>query len=59
MNEKVPPNVSQGKLDWVGHLTAFCAALRSFTMAYVTIYGLYEGYDYPAFGGGVFVRVFL
>ena len=51
-DDKAGPNVSLGKLDLVGHLTAFCAALRSFSLAYVAIYWLYDGYDYPAFGGG-------
>ena len=51
-DEKVPPNVALGKLAFIDHMTAFCAALRSFTLAYLAIYGLYDGYDYPAFGGG-------
>ena len=51
-NEKATPNVSMGKLDFVGHLTSFCAALRSFTLAYLAIFGLYDGFDYPAFGSG-------
>ena len=51
-DEKVPPNVALGKLQFIDHMTAFCAALRSFTLAYLAIYGLYDGYDYPAFGGG-------
>ena len=51
-NEKASPNVSMGKLDFVGHLTSFCAALRSFTLAYIAIFGLYDGFDYPAFGSG-------
>jgi len=38
-DDKAGPNVSLGKLDLVGHLTAFCAALRSFSLAYVAIYG--------------------
>ena len=52
-DDKAGPNVSLGKLDLVGHLTAFCAALRSFSLAYVAIYWLYDDYDYPAFGRGI------
>ena len=48
----MPPNVSYGKLDLMGHLTAITAALRSFTLAYLAIFVLYDDYDYPAFGGG-------
>ena len=51
-NEKVPNNVAVAKLDLVGHLTAVFAALRSFTLAYIAIYWLYDDFDYPAFGAG-------
>ena len=54
-DDKAGPNVSLGKLDLVGHLTSFCAALRSFTLAYVAIYWLYDDFDYPAFGGGKYL----
>jgi len=50
--EKVPKNVAVAKLDVIGHLTAIFAALRSFTLAYVAIYWLYDDFDYPAFGAG-------
>ena len=52
LDEKVPANVSMGKLDVIGHMTAFIAAVRSFSLAYFAIYGLYDGYEYPAFGNG-------
>lgn len=51
--EKVPKNVAVAKLDVIGHLTAIFAALRSFTLAYVAIYWLYDDFDYPAFGAGI------
>ena len=50
--EKVPQNVAVAKLDLVGHLTAVFAAIRSFTLAYIAIYWLYDDFDYPAFGAG-------
>ena len=50
--EKVPKNVAAAKLDTVGHLTAIFAALRSFSLAYIAIYWLYDDFDYPAFGAG-------
>ena len=50
--EKVPKNVAVAKLDLVGHLTAVFAAIRSFTLAYIAIYWLYDDFDYPAFGAG-------
>lgn len=49
---KAFPNVSMGQLDLIGHLTAFAAALRSFILAYIAIYWLYDDNDYPAFGKG-------
>ena len=50
--DKVGPNVSLAKLDLLGHLTSFCAALRSFSFAYIAIYWLYEENSYPAFQSG-------
>ena len=58
IDDKVPQNVSYGKLDVMGHLTSFAAALRSFTLAYLAIYALYDDFDYPAFGGGIIVQVY-
>ena len=52
-DDKVPKNVSLGQLDLVGHLTAICAAFRSFGLAYMAIYFLYDDFDYPAFGRGM------
>jgi hypothetical protein len=49
-NEKPPPLSATADLDMVGHATSFVAATRSFLFALGAIYGLYDGFDYPAFG---------
>ena len=51
-NDKPNPNIAYGRLDLVGHLTAFVAALRSFGLAYAAIFLLYDDFEYPAFGSG-------
>ena len=57
--DEVPKNVSLGKLDLLGHLTAICAALRSFILAYMAIYFLYDDFNYPAFGRGNLPNMFV
>ncbi len=52
-SDEVPgKNVSVGVMGLIDHLTAFAAASRSFLLAYMAIYWLYDDFDYPAFGGG-------
>jgi len=49
-NEK-PPVLSAGPyLNFQESFSAFGASLRSFLIATFLVYGLYDGYDYPAFG---------
>jgi hypothetical protein len=47
-------NSATGFLDVIGHITSLFASARSFSFAYVAIYWLYDGDDYPAFGAGGF-----
>eukprot|EP00483_Globobulimina_turgida_P009004 UN09022 len=49
---KAPKPVATATLDLEGNLTSFCAAIRSFLLALLCVYVLYDGYDYPGFGGG-------
>ena len=49
---QVPRPQAVASLDLWGHLTSMFAATRSFLIAYFCIFVLYDGYDYPAFGGG-------
>ena len=51
-DEKPSKNVALGELDTFGHLTAFTASFRSFAMAYIAMYWLFDDDQYPAFGRG-------
>lgn len=49
-NEKVSSPAAMPALDMIGHATSMIAATRSFLMAYLCMFVLYSGSDYPAFG---------
>lgn len=51
-DEKVTPPKATADLDLIGHATSVCAATRSFVMAYMLIYVMYDDGQYPAFGPG-------
>jgi len=49
-DEKVTSSTATPELDLIGHLTSFCAALRSVTLGLVCIYWAYSDDEYPGFG---------
>ena len=57
-DDEVPPKKrSIAIMGFFDNLTAFASALRSFILAYVAIYWLYDDNQYPAFGRGKTPRI--
>ena len=49
---KVQIPKSDPYLTLTGHLTSFCASIRSFLLSLLCIYIFYNDFRYPAFGRG-------
>jgi hypothetical protein len=47
-------NSTSGSFTLFEHLVASASSLRSAMFAYVCMFVLYDGFDYPAFGKGNF-----